>query len=565
MGELKWAGSAHRHGLGAATTRTGGWHPLTALALLAVWLATAGNVPLWLAVWPVQGGLGWRGAAVALVWVLTLALVNLAVLACLAVGPLRRPLGVVLLALAGVASYFMLASGIVVDASMAANVFQTDLREARDLLTPGLLVAWVLGVALPGWLWWRLPVRRWSARRALLVRLGVGAAALALAIALLWLTFQDLAALMRNDRALRYLINPYNSIYAALRHGVGQRALASEPLRPIGLDVQPLPPAAREDEAPLMVLVVGETARAANWGLNGYARDTTPRLRAFIQQVQPIVSFSAATSCGTNTQTSVPCLFAPEGRAQWNPSRAQENLLDLLQRAGLAVTWLDNQSGCKGVCARVPSRQTDHLQVPDLCRGDECHDEILLRELPGALQVLPEPARHVGALAVLHMMGSHGPAYFKRTPAAFKHFRPECTTAQLQACEPTHIVNAYDNTLLYTDHVLAELIGGLAQRSGPTALLYVSDHGESLGEGGLYLHGLPYTVAPREQKEVPMLLWVNGGMQRRLGLDWACLQRRAQEPASHDHVFHTVAGLFGVRSAVVDTEHDLLAACRRAG
>ncbi|MDM7456470.1 MAG: phosphoethanolamine--lipid A transferase [Tepidimonas sp.] len=563
MGKSKWAGGAHRHGLGAVTTRTGGGHPLTALALLAVWLATAGNVPLWLAVWQVQGGVGWRGAAVTLAWVLTLALVNLALLACLAVGPLRRPMGVVLLALAGVASYFMLAYGIVVDASMAANVFQTDLREARDLLTPGLLVAWVLGVALPGWLWWRLPVRRWSARRALLVRLGVGAAALALAIALLWLTFQDLAALMRNDRALRYLINPYNSIYAALHHGVGQRALASEPLQPIGLDVQPLPPAAREDEAPLLVLVVGETARAANWALNGYARDTTPRLRALIEQGQPVVSFASVTSCGTNTQTSVPCLFAPEGRAQWNPSRAQENLLDLLQRAGLAVTWLDNQSGCKGVCARVPSRRIDRLQVPDLCRGDECHDEILLRELPSALAALPEAARRVGTLAVLHQMGSHGPAYFKRTPAAFKHFLPECTTAELQACEPTHIVNAYDNTLLYTDHVLAELIGGLAQRSGPTALLYVSDHGESLGEGGLYLHGLPYTVAPREQKEVAMLLWVNGGMQRRLGLDWACLHRRAQEPASHDHVFHTVAGLFGVRSAVVDTKHDLLAECRR--
>lgn len=548
-----------------AADSAAGWHPLAALALLAGWLATVGNVPLWSAVWPVQGPLGARGWAVTLAWVLALALVNLAVLAWLAAGPLRRPVGVALLALAGGASYFMLAYGIVVDASMAANVFQTDLREARDLLTPGLLVTLVLGVALPGWLWWRLPVRRWPARRAVLVRVGVGAVALGLAVALLWLTFQDLAALLRNDRALRYLINPYNSVYAALRHGAGQRALASEPPQPIGLDVQPLPAAAREDEAPLVVLVVGETARAANWGLNGYARDTTPRLRALIQQGQPIVSFAAVTSCGTNTQTSVPCLFAPEGRARWNPSRAQENLLDLLQRAGLAVTWLDNQSGCKGVCARVPSRQTDHLQVPGLCRGDECHDEILLRELPGALQALPGAKRQVGTLVVLHQMGSHGPAYFKRTPAALKRFQPECTTAQLQACEPAHIVNAYDNTLLYTDHVLAELIGWLAQRRGPTALLYVSDHGESLGEDGLYLHGMPYAVAPREQKEVPMLLWANGGMQRRLGLDWACLQRRAQEPSSHDHVFHTVAGLFGVRSAVLDAERDLLAACRRAG
>ncbi|TCS99509.1 lipid A ethanolaminephosphotransferase [Tepidimonas ignava] len=535
------------------------WEPLVALAL---WMALVGNVPLWAAVLQRMEGGGWRPWLVTAAWMGALAAVNLAVLALLAVGPLRRPLGLVLLALVAVPSYFMLAYGIVIDSSMVANVFNTDAREAADLVTPALLVVAVLGVALPGWLWWRLPVAPAPWRRALGQRGGLAMGALALAALLLWLTFQDLAALMRTERTLRYMINPYNSIYATLRHGLGRHALAAGPVQPLDDQVPVLPAHAREDDAPLLVLVVGETARAANVSLGGYTRDTTPRLAA-LQRAGELVYFADTTSCGTNTQTSVPCMFAPDGRQRYDPARAQENLLDVVQRAGLAVTWLDNQSGCKGVCARVPTLATDRLQVPGLCSGDECHDEVLLRELPGTLQTLDAQRRRVGTLAVLHMMGSHGPAYHKRTPAAFKRFEPECTSAQLQTCPREHIVNAYDNTIAYTDHVLGELVAWLAQRRGPAALLYVSDHGESLGEGGLYLHGMPYALAPREQTHVPMALWLNGTMRQRLQLDMACLQRRAAEPASHDHLFHTVAGLLGVRTRVYDAERDLLRTCRR--
>ncbi|MDW8335943.1 MAG: phosphoethanolamine--lipid A transferase [Tepidimonas sp.] len=542
-----------------------GWSVLGALVVLAAGLATLGNGPLWLAVLKAQAAAGVRGWVVALAWMAALTAVNVAWLALLAVGPLRRPLGVALLILCAASSYFMFAYGIVIDASMAANVFNTDWRETRELLTPGWVVALLVGAVLPGWWWWRLPVRSLPWRQAALGRAVVALAALLLATGLLWLTFQDLAALMRNDRSLRFLINPYNSFYATLHHSMGQRAWADEPPQPIGLDAQPLPPAPDEAQAPLVVLVVGETARAANVALGGYPRDTTPRLRALQAAGQPLVYFDRTQACGTNTQTSVPCLFAPQGGQGWDPARRQENLLDLLQRVGVAVTWLDNQSGCKGVCARVPTRQTDRLEVPGLCDGQACYDEILLRELPAALQALPEAARRVGTLAVLHMMGSHGPAYHKRTPAAFKRFLPECTTAQLQACDGPSIVNAYDNTIVYTDHVLAELIEWLARRQGPSALLYVSDHGESLGEGGLYLHGMPYALAPREQKEVPMLLWLNAPMQQRLGLSAGCLPALASTPATHDHVFHTVAGLFGVRSQVVQRQRDLLAGCRRTG
>ncbi|WP_424859434.1 phosphoethanolamine transferase [Tepidimonas sp. HKU77] len=540
-----------------------GWHPAVALAVLAVWLAVPGNVSLWMAVWDHTAALGMRAWWVMLAWAVALVGVNLAVLALLAAGPVRRPLGLVFIILVAIPSYFMLAYGVVIDGAMVTNVLETDLRESADLLAPALGVVVVGGVLLPGWLWWRLPWRPWPWRRALAWRAAFAVGGLVLAGLALWLTFADLASLMRNDRGLRYRINPYNTIYGVVHYAAGRlpAAGASTPLLPVGADVQPLPAAPRADEAPLVLLVVGETARAANVSLGGYPRPTMPRLAA-LQARGELVYFAQTTSCGTDTATSVPCLFSPDGRDARTPPQRQENLLDVWQRAGLAVTWLDNQSGCKGVCNRVPTRRTDRLGLPDLCRGDECWDEVLLRELPSSLAALDPARRRVGTVAVLHMMGSHGPAYYKRTPPAFKPFRPECTNNQLQACDRQAIVNAYDNTLYYTDHVLAELVEWLRARPGPTALWYVSDHGESLGEGGVYLHGMPYALAPREQTHVPMLVWANDAMRERLGLSWECLQRRAVKPASHDDVFHTLLGVWDIRTHAYRSERDLLRTCR---
>lgn len=538
-----------------------GWHPLGLSAALAAWMATVGNAPLWWAVWRETAQAGWRAAGAVGVWMLALAALNLACLAWLVWPRWRRPAGVALLLLVALPSYFMGAYGVVIDPTMAANVVNTDVREATDLLSPALAAVLLLAVVLPGWWWWRQPVRSVSIRRLAGQQVAVGGIAAAAAVALLWASFSSLAPLMRNHKALRYMVNPYNTVYALARHAGGRSAYAQEPLAPVGEDVRPAPVHASAGEAPLVVLVVGETARAANFGLGGYARPTTPRLAALRGQ-GGLVYFERVSSCGTNTQTSVPCMFSPEGRAAFDPHRRQEGLLDVLQRAGLAVVWLDNQSGCKGVCDRVPHVQTDRLGVPGVCDSDGCHDEVLLRELPGQVEGLDAERRRRGTLAVLHQMGSHGPAYHKRTPAAFKRFAPACDTAQLPSCTPEQVVNAYDNTIAYTDHVLAETIAWLATQRRPTALLYVSDHGESLGENGLYLHGMPYALAPADQTHVPMLMWFNPAMQQALGVDLACLGRRARDPASHDHLFHTVVGLFGLQTGVYAPQQDLLRACR---
>jgi len=533
-----------------------GWHPLTLLAVLAAWLASVGNLPLWLGlarlpemtVPHLLGTVALLGSALFLLLLATLALL---------VWPRwRRVAGVLLLVTAALSSYFMLSYGIVVDPTMLDNVLHTDAREVRDLLSPGLAVALLLGAALPGWWWWRQgtrpvarPVRRQGALAAL---------ALLGALALLWLGFQDVASLMRNHKELRYRINPYNTVYALARQAHGSVNLAQQPLQPIGEDAMRANGAV---PAPLLVLVVGETTRAANFGLAGYARDTTPQLKGLMGE-GGMTYFSDVRSCGTNTETSVPCLFSHLGRERYvNRTERHENLLDLLQRAGMGVVWVDNQSGCKGVCERVTHADARELVPGAVCDGGECQDTVLLQALPAALQRLTPEQRARGTVIVLHQMGSHGPAYYKRTPPELKAFSPECTSAALQDCPREQVVNAYDNSVRGTDALLAGVVRWLRQQPGASGLLYVSDHGESLGEKGLYLHGMPYALAPDEQTRVPMLMWLSPTLRQTMALDEGCLRTRAAQPATHDHWFPTVLDLAQVHTRWSGPRASLLAGC----
>jgi len=258
----------------------------------------------------------------------------------------------------------------------------------------------------------------------------------------------------------------------------------------------------------------------------------------------------------------VPCMFSHLGREGYaDASDRHENLLDVLQRAGLAILWLDNQSGCKGVCERVPSVDTRSVSVAGLCADGQCFDEVMLHQLPQELARLPAERRARGTVVVMHQMGSHGPAYYKRSPPAAKHFLPECTSNALQECPVENIQNAYDNSLRYTDHFLGETVRWLQTQARPTALVYLSDHGESLGEKGLYLHGMPYRMAPQEQTHVPMLAWVSEPLQRNMGWSMACLRAKAKQPWSHDNLFHTLLDLARVGTSVQNPDLSILSGC----
>lgn len=311
----------------------------------------------------------------------------------------------------------------------------------------------------------------------------------------------------------------------------------------------------------LVVMVVGETARSQNFQLNGYPRATNPRL----SRKEGVISFSDVSSCGTATAISVPCMFSQMTRRQYDDVRAatEENVLDILQRTGISVLWRNNNNGgCKGVCERVPTEDMPALKVAGQCVNADgtCYDEVLLHQLETRID-----AMNGDALVVLHQLGSHGPTYFERYPAQSRAFSPTCDSNQIQHCSNEALVNTYDNTLVHTDRMLGQAIDLLQGYSDQrdVALIYVSDHGESLGERGMYLHGTPYFIAPREQTQVPMVMWLSPEFSRNAGVDLACLRENALHRAhSHDNVFHSLLGLFGINSTVYQRELDVFAGCR---
>lgn len=543
------------------------WHPLSLLLVLALWLSTAGNLPLWRALWALTDNHGLRTDLGLLGFGLIVMAATTVLLSLLVWPRWRKPVGVLLLLVAVANSYFMHTYGVVIDPTMMANTVQTDVREVRDLLSWSLLAALALGVVLPGWWWWRQPVQQLPTRRLLGWQLGLAGLALVLMLVVIWASFQDLASTMRNHKSLRYMLNPFNTMYASTRLVVGQTAQVSLPLQPIGQDAALARTSGAGEAPPLIVLVVGETVRADNFGLGGYERDTTPQLRQ-LQGSGELAYFSNVTSCGTNTQVSVPCMFSYLGReANAKNDIPYENLLDVLQRAGMQVLWLDNQSGCKGVCDRIPNASTRELKDPVLCPDGECFDDILLRVLPERLAQLEKAGASgpgsPGTVVVLHQMGNHGPAYYKRTPNDMKVYQPECRSNVLQDCPPQDIVNAYDNAVRYTDHLVSQTVRWLKSQPRPTAMLYVSDHGESLGEKGLYLHGMPFVMAPKEQTHVPMALWLSKPMQSQMGWDGACWKKQVAEAVSHDHYFHSVLTLAQVKTRMHKPELDVFSACAK--
>lgn len=536
--------------------------PQTAAVVVALWIALAGNVALWRALVAAVSGL--RGVLVVAAVGALLGSTLSALLALVSWSRHLRWLWLAVAALAACAQHAMLGYGVVVDAGMIGNAVQTDAHELGDLLTPLLGVNLLLLVGPPALWLARVPFIRAGAGRAAWRSACVLAGALGATAAVAVASFGLLAPLVRENMHLRFLPNPGAPIAAMVR--VARKALAPSDTGPSIRQGAALGPRhAAGGKPPLLLLVVGETARADRFQQNGYARRTTPETAA----LDGAFHFADVRSCGTSTLESLPCMFSPGGRAaKGRRPRGAESLLDVVDAAGLAVLWVDNQSGCKGVCDGVPFASTADLAGTPagkaLCDAEECVDEALLVGLDARIAALPEAKRRNGVLVVLHQMGSHGPLYARRSPPAFKRFLPECETPELSRCTAEQVGNAYDNTIAYTDHVLAAAVRWLGTRADreDVSMLYVSDHGESLGEMGIWLHGMPSAIAPSVQTRVPMWLWLGAGERRRV--DAACLRSTLAESRSHDNLYHSVLGLLDVASPTYRPALDLTAPCRGA-
>lgn len=459
-----------------------------------------------------------------------------------------KPVLILLLLLSSLTAGFMDSYGVVINAEMLDNALQTDLAEARDLLTPKLL-AYVCGLGvLPAILVARAELRWRGWRVELLARIKLLTLAVVLAVALALAFGGFYASFVREHKQLRSYANPTYPLYAVGKLVRGSFATpADQSVSAIGTDAH-IP--SDDPHRELIILVVGETARADHFSLNGYGRETNPRLSR-----SDVINLTDFHACGTSTAVSVPCMFSLAGST--GEAKGSENLLDVLQRAGVNVLWLDNNSDSKGVALRVPYRNFRSPENNTVCDA-ECRDEGMLVPLQEYIDAHPTGDIFI----VLHQMGNHGPAYHKRYPPEFEHFKPTCQSNDLSACGRDEIVNAYDNALRYTDHFLAKTIELLQRNSQvfEAALFYVSDHGESLGEGGTWLHGLPRAIAPDAQLKVPAIMWFGDSFNE---LDRAALARKRNQRFTHDNLFHTVLGFMEIETSIYRPELDILDGCRK--
>lgn len=464
-----------------------------------------------------------------------------------------------LIIVGGFSAYFVNSLGVIITPDQIQNMLQTDTREIRDLWSIRLLIWTIIFVIFPLWVVMCLKIKKTSLGQQFMQKLLSSVFSALLMFSLLFFFYVDYAAIFREHRDLKGMISPQNSIASSLSYYQKKAPKQNLPLVRFGEDAHLIQPIQSGQKPKLMVLVVGETARAESFALNGYARNTNPELSQL-----KIINFTHVSSCGTATAVSVPCMFSGMPRKSYNEQLAshREGLLDIAQRASYQATWIDNNSGCKGACERVQQYQIPVALKQKWCDSSgECLDEILVDSLQDYLSHLKQDDTQ-SHLIVLHQMGSHGPAYFKRSKAPYQPFQPMCNSNAIQGCSATELRNSYDNSIIYTDHVLSQLIKTLQQQKHyQTGFWYVSDHGESTGEHGLYLHGAPYTVAPTQQTHVPMLMWFSDAWQQQNVSQVACLKSQVNHSLSHDYLFPTLLSLLNIKTQVSDPENDMLHLC----
>ncbi|MDM1762915.1 MULTISPECIES: phosphoethanolamine--lipid A transferase [unclassified Acinetobacter] len=471
----------------------------------------------------------------------------------------QKVITIVLLFVGGFSAYFVNSLGVVISPDQVQNMMQTDPAEVRDLISLRFIL-WVFAfVVLPiaFVLWIQIGTESWS--KVILKKVASTFASIAVIGCFLFIYYVDFAAIFREHRDLKGMISPQN-VFAATSSYFHKRAPKQNlPLIHYGEDAHLVEDTSTQRHPKLMVLVVGETARAESFSLNGYAKNTNPNL----SKQTGILNYSQVSSCGTATAVSVPCMFSGMPRTEYDEQLAshREGMLDIAQRAGYKVTWIDNNSGCKGTCNRVEQYKIPENLKQKWCKDEECLDGILVDSLKQYLSEIPKDDK-TPRLIVLHQMGSHGPAYYKRASAQYQKFKPTCDTNAIQGCTREELLNSYDNTIVYTDDVLNQVIELLKiQTQYRTGFWYLSDHGESTGEHGMYLHGAPYTIAPTQQTHVPMILWFSDDWKKSHAQQIECLAAQKNKSLSQDNLFPSVLSLLDVKTQVINQKNNMLSQC----
>jgi lipid A ethanolaminephosphotransferase len=484
---------------------------------------------------------------------LLIGLISLVMLLLVFGRPARIVLGLALV-VAAATSYFTARYGTLFDNGMLTNILETNREEALELVTIPFLLFIAFAGLIPALAIWAYPLEPRRFLVAIVHRSAALLFALALVITPLMMSQKEIVSVARENHQIRHMIAPLNMV-SATYNAIEDLLRPPPEFHSVAVDATHMTAASQGRKPLVHVLIVGETARASSFRLDGYALNTNPELG-----LRNDVQFLEMRTCGTATAVSLPCMFSIQKHNGFDrvASRREDNLLDVAKRSGFDVIWIDNGNGCKGICSRVTNRDVHASSADTICPNNICYDEILVEELRRILDSVTGDT-----LIVLHELGSHGPAYFRRYPDSFRLFQPDCRSANFTDCSQQQIVNAYDNTIAYTDHVIASAIDTLSAHADQfdLSLIFVSDHGESLGEHGLYLHGMPYKLAPAEQTTVPMIVWLGQNPSPGDLPNTGCVIEKSRASLSHDNLFHIELGMLGISTSIYKPELDILSAC----
>jgi len=454
-----------------------------------------------------------------------------------------KPLLIMTLLVSSFTTYFMSSYHVVIDSTMIRNTLQTDMHESLDLLSVKLFL-YILFLGLLPSIWvYRKNIEYLSLKVELFRKVKTLFLTLLVMVLLLLGSSKFFTSFFREHIPLRYHTNPTFWIYSIGEYIASTVQTETIVVKSMGLNAT-IPPST--DTTPnLVIMVVGEASRADHFSLNGYEKETNPLLKK-----EHIINLPNVSSCGTSTAHSVPCMFSFFDRDDFNYKKgiSYENVLDVIYHTKkVEILWRDNNSDSKGVALRVPYADYKQPSINSYCPEGECRDKGMLI----GLQEYINKKEGKNILIVLHQMGNHGPSYYKRYTKEFEKFTPVCKTNQLEECTQESISNAYDNAILYSDYFLSEVIQLLKENENnhKTSMIYMSDHGESLGEHGLYLHGLPYFMAPEAQTHIGAFMWFGKSNQRDFN---------SQKAYSHDNLVHTLLGLFNVKTKLYKEELDIL-------
>ena len=456
-----------------------------------------------------------------------------------------KPFLIILFIASSAAAYFMQTYGTVIDDKMIENMLQTDTKEVRDLLNIKLfLYIFILGI-IPSIILYFTKVEYRPLKSEIFARIKYILAPLVIIVIVFFMFSKSWISFFREHKPLRYYTNPTYYLYNIGKYINETYLVKPIPYKHIGLDAK-IEKTTKKQK--LFIFILGEAARYDHFSLNGYKRDTNPLLSS----VKNLINYPDVHSCGTETAVSVPCMFSMYDRSDYSKAKAYatDNVVDVLNHAGVNILWRDRDSGSKGVAARIKNYQDFNSKNTPL------KDDILLK---GLQKWVDDINNSKPIFIVLHTKGSHGPDYYKRYPKQYNKFTPVCKTNQLQDCSRQQVTNGYDNTILYTDHIIYQVIQFLKHNENKYAvgMMYMADHGESLGENGIYLHGLPYYIAPDVQKHPAMVAWFG----KDFDINISCAKKLADKPYSQDNFFDTILGVMGIKTKVYNPNKDIYHKC----